>query len=316
MLHNANQPTVDIFAATIAAAAASFPLVGRGNKFAVDMAAVDAMRQMLIGADFGGVVVIGEGEKDSAPMLFNGEVIGQGQPIEWDIAVDPIDGTALAAAGIEGAVTVMAASRRGTMLDCSEVFYMKKLITGPAGHGVVDIDRSVAANVASLAAELGKDASELRVAVIDKPRNEDVIAQVQAAGAQWVQFAEGDVAMGVAAATEDSGIDMLLGVGGAPEGVATACAVRVLGGFMQARLAPQDVDQIERAMAAGYDLERKFEVEELVGGEDLVFVLTGITDGLLTRGIRAEGDGLVLQTLVLDSELVQPHVLEVEVARP
>jgi fructose-1,6-bisphosphatase II len=210
----------------------------------------------------------------------------------------------------------MAASRRGTMFDCSEVFYMKKLITGPAGHGVVDIDRSVAANVASLAAALGKDVGDLRVAVIDKPRNEDVIAEVQSAGAQWVQFAEGDVAMGVAAATADSGIDMLLGVGGAPEGVATAVAVRVLGGFMQARLAPQTVDEIERAMAAGYDLERKFAAQELVGGEDLVFVLTGITDGLLTRGIQVDGDSLVLQTLVLDSELGEPHVLEVEVSKP
>lgn len=315
MLHHANQPTVDIFSATIAAAAGCYPLVGKGNKHAVDAAAVEAMRHMLVGAEFGGIVVIGEGEKDDAPMLYNGELIGQGQPIEWDIAVDPVDGTALAASGAEGAVSVMAAAERGAMLDCSQVYYMKKIITGPAGWGVVDIDASPTQNIHALAAALGKDVSEVRVAVIDKPRNQDVIAEVQAAGAEWLQFAEGDVAMGVAAATSESGVDMLLGVGGAPEGVATACAVRVLGGFMQARLAPQTVDQLEQAMVAGYELDRKYALTDLVGGENWVFVLTGITDGLLTRGIVPDGDGLVLQTLVLDSKLGEPQLIEVEVGR-
>ena len=315
MLHHANKPTVDIFSATIAAAAGCYPLVGKGNKHAVDAAAVEAMRHMLVGAEFGGQVVIGEGEKDDAPMLYNGELIGQGQPIEWDIAVDPVDGTALAAGGAEGAVSVMAAADRGAMLDCSQVYYMKKIITGPAGWGVVDLDASPTQNIHALAAALDKDVSEIRVAVIDKPRNQDVIAEVQAAGAEWLQFAEGDVAMGVAAATEESGVHMLLGVGGAPEGVATACAVRILGGFMQARLAPQTVDQLEQAMVAGYDLERKYGLTDLVGGENWIFVLTGITDGLLTRGIVPDGDGLILQTLVLDSKLGEPQLIEVEVSR-
>ena len=315
MLHHANGPTVDIFSATVAAAAGCFPLVGKGNKKAVDAAAVEAMRHMLVGAEFGGVVVIGEGEKDDAAMLFNGELIGQGQPIEWDIAVDPVDGTALAASGDEGAVSVMAAAERGQMLDCSEVYYMKKIITGPAGWGVVDIDASPTQNIHALAAALGRDVSEIRVAVIDKPRNADVIAEVLATGAEWLQFAEGDVAMGVAAATDVSGVDMLLGVGGAPEGVATACAVRILGGFMQGRLAPQDVDQLERAMAAGYDLEKKYSLTDLVGGENWIFVLTGITDGLLTKGIEVEGDGLIVQSLVLDSKLGEPQVIDVEVTR-
>ena len=315
MLHHANKPTVDIFSATIAAAAGCYPLVGKGNKHAVDAAAVEAMRHMLVGAEFGGQVVIGEGEKDDAPMLYNGELIGQGQPIEWDIAVDPVDGTALAASGAEGAVSVMAAADRGAMLDCSQVYYMKKIITGPAGWGVVDLDASPTQNIHALASALDKDVSEIRVAVIDKPRNQDVIAEVQATGAEWLQFAEGDVAMGVAAATEESGVHMLLGVGGAPEGVATACAVRILGGFMQARLAPQTVDQLEQAMVAGYDLERKFGLTDLVGGENWIFVLTGITDGLLTRGIVPDGDGLILQTLVLDSKLGEPQLIEVEVSR-
>ena len=315
MLHHANKPTVDIFSATIAAAAGCYPLVGKGNKHAVDAAAVEAMRHMLVGAEFGGQVVIGEGEKDDAPMLYNGELIGQGQPIEWDIAVDPVDGTALAATGAEGAVSVMAAADRGAMLDCNQVYYMKKIITGPAGWGVVDLDASPTQNIHALAAALDLDVSELRVAVIDKPRNQDVIAEVQATGAEWLQFAEGDVAMGVAAATEESGVHMLLGVGGAPEGVATACAVRILGGFMQARLAPQTVDQLEQAMVAGYDLDRKFGLTDLVCGENWIFVLTGITDGLLTRGIVPDGDGLILQTLVLDSKLGEPQLIEVEVSR-
>ena len=315
MLHHANGPTVDIFSATVAAAAGCFPLVGKGNKKPVDAAAVEAMRHMLIGAEFGGVVVIGEGEKDDAAMLYNGELIGQGQPIEWDIAVDPVDGTALAASGDEGAVSVMAAAERGQLLDCSAVYYMKKIITGPAGWGVVDIDASPTQNIHALAAALDRDVSEIRVAVIDKPRNADVIAEVLATGAEWLQFAEGDVAMGVAAATDVSGVDMLLGVGGAPEGVATACAVRILGGFMQGRLAPQDVDQLERAMAAGYDLEKKYALTDLVGGENWIFVLTGITDGLLTKGIEVEGDGLIVQSLVLDSKLGEPQVIDVEVTR-
>ena len=315
MLHHANGPTVDIFSATVAAAAGCFPLGGKGNKKAVDAAAVEAMRHMLIGAEFGGVVVIGEGEKDDAAMLYNGELIGQGQPIEWDIAVDPVDGTALAASGDEGAVSVMAAAERGQLLDCSAVYYMKKIITGPAGWGVVDIDASPTQNIHALAAALDRDVSEIRVAVIDKPRNADVIAEVLATGAEWLQFAEGDVAMGVAAATDVSGVDMLLGVGGAPEGVATACAVRILGGFMQGRLAPQDVDQLERAMAAGYDLEKKYALTDLVGGENWIFVLTGITDGLLTKGIEVEGDGLIVQSLVLDSKLGEPQVIDVEVTR-
>ncbi len=314
-LHNANGPAIDILAATVAATAACWVHVGKGDKLKVDRVAVDAMRQSLVGADFGGIVVIGEGEKDDAPMLFNGELIGQDQAIEWDIAVDPVDGTALAAAGVDGAVAVMAAARRGAMLESSEVYYMKKIIAGPAGRGVLDIDASAAVNIEALAAALDKPVTDLRVAVINKARNFELIAQVEACGATWVRFDEGDIAMAVAAATAGSGVDLLLGVGGSPEGVVAAVAVQVLGGFMQARFAPQTPDQIERALLANYDLEQKFELNDLVSGDSFVFVLTGITDGVLTRGVREFDEHLEIQSFILDSKLGEALIAEMNVPR-
>ena len=313
-LTNANQPTADILAATVAAATAAWPHVGSGNKFAVDAAAVDAMRASLTTAGFAGRVIIGEGEKDEAPMLFNGELVGHPDvvavSVDWDIAVDPVDGTRLAAEGVPGAVAVMAAAESGSMLESSEVYMMKKIVAGPAGRGVLDIDATPAENIAALAAALGKSVSDIRVAVINKARNFELIAQVQEAGAQWVRFDEGDIAMAVAAATPGSGVDMLLGLGGSPEGVVAAVAVQILGGFMQTRFAPQDTDQIARALTAGYDLEAKFELDDLVSGERFVFVLTGITDGVLARGIRDQDGSLELQTFILDSALAEPMVIE------
>jgi fructose-1,6-bisphosphatase II len=313
-LTNANQPTADILAATVAAAAAAWQHVGSGDKLAVDGAAVDAMRSSLSAARFGGIVVIGEGEKDEAPMLFNGEHIGHPEvlavSVDWDIAVDPVDGTRLAAEGVDGAVAVMAAAERGSMLESSEVYMMKKIVSGAAARGVLDLDASPAENIRALALALGKPVSDLRVAVIDKARNFELIAQVQEAGAQWVRFDEGDIAMAVAAATPNSGVDMMLGLGGSPEGVVAAVAVQILGGFMQTRFAPQNSDQISRALAAGYDLEAKFELDDLVSGERFVFVLTGITDGVLARGIRELDSALELQTFVLDSSLGEPVIVD------
>jgi fructose-1,6-bisphosphatase II len=313
-LTNANQPTADILAATVAAAAAAWPHVGAGDKIAVDGAAVDAMRASLNGAGFAGIVVIGEGEKDEAPMLFNGEVVGHpdvvARSVDWDIAVDPVDGTRLAAEGVEGAVAVMAAAERGSMLESSEVYMMKKIVSGPAGRGVLDIDASPAENIVALAEALRKPVDQMRVAVINKARNFELIAQVQEAGAEWVRFDEGDIAMAVAAATPGSGVDMMLGLGGSPEGVVAAVAVQILGGFMQTRFAPANADQIARALAAGYDLEAKFELDHLVSGERFVFVLTGITDGVLARGVRQIGSALELQTFVLDSSLDGPVLIE------
>ena len=312
-LNDVGQPTLDMFAAAVAAAAGAWPLVGSGDKFGVDEAAVNAMRSSLKTAEFGGIVIIGEGEKDEAPMLFNGELVGAGMRPEWDIAVDPIDGTALAAEGVEGAVSVIAAAERGKMLDCKDVYYMKKLVTDAAGIGVCDIDMSPTENIIALAAAKEIAVTDLRVAVINKARNKDVIAEVEASGATWVSFDEGDVAMAVAAATGDSGIDMLIGVGGCPEGIVTACAVQILGGHMQGRLAPSSPDELERALDAGYDLEKKLELNDLVWGERFIFVLTGVTDGLLVRGIREGDDGLEVQTFLLDSDLDEGHILDVRV---
>ncbi len=312
-LNDVGQPTLDMFAAAVAAAAGAWPLVGSGDKLGVDEAAVNAMRSSLKTADFGGIVVIGEGEKDEAPMLFNGELVGAGMRPEWDIAVDPIDGTALAAEGVEGAVSVIAAAERGKMLDCKDVYYMKKLVTDAAGIGVCDIDMTPTENIIALAAAKEIAVTDLRVAVINKERNRDVIAEVEASGATWVSFDEGDVAMAVAAATGDSGIDMLIGVGGCPEGIVTACAVQILGGHMQGRLAPSNPDELERALDAGYDLEKKLELNDMVWGERFIFVLTGVTDGLLVRGIREGDDGLEVQTFLLDSDLDEGHILDVRV---
>lgn len=312
-LTNAHQSTRDILAATVAAAAAAWPHVGSGDKLAVDGAAVDAMRASLSSAQFGGVVIIGEGEKDEAPMLFNGEVVGHPDvvalSIDWDIAVDPVDGTRLAAEGIPGAVAVMAAAERGAMLESSEVYMMKKIVSGPAGRGMLDIDATPAENIAALAEVLGKPVHEVRVAVINKARNFELIAQVQDTGAEWVRFDEGDIAMAVAAATPGSGVDLLLGVGGSPEGVVAAVAVQVLGGFMQTRFAPQDSEQIARGLAAGYDLEAKFELDDLVSGDRFVFVLTGITDGVLARGVLQSEAGFEMETFILDSALPEPVVI-------
>ncbi len=315
-LTNANQPTADIVAATTAAAAAAWPWVGLGDKIAVDRAAVDAMRASLSSANFGGKVIIGEGEKDEAPMLFNGELVGHARHIQaedgigWDIAVDPVDGTRLAAEGLAGAVAVLAAAESGGMLESSEVYVMNKIVSGPAGRGVLDLDATVAANVSALAVALGKPVDEVRVAVINKARNFEIIAQVQATGAHWVRFDEGDIAMAVAAAKAGSGVDLLLGMGGSPEAVVAAVAVQILGGFMQTRFAPQNADQISRGLAAGYDLEAKFELNDLASGDRFVFVLTGITDGILARGVRPTESGLELNTFVLDSALPEPVVLQ------
>lgn len=314
-LHNALLPTRDIIAATVAAAAGCWHLVGSQDKLAVDGAAVDAMRDSLRGANFGGVVVIGEGEKDEAPMLFNGERIGAGQAFDWDIAVDPIDGTALAAKNIPGAVSVMAAARRGTMLEAAEVYFMQKIVTGAPGRGLVDLDAPLSQNLEALASALNKDMSELGVAIINKPRNFELIQEVHRLGAKWIRFDEGDIAMAVAAATPDTGVDILVGLGGSPEGVLTACAIQVLGGFMQTRFAPQDADQIARALAAGYDLEKKFELHDLVTGDDYVFVLTGVTDGLLASGVKELDDEFELESYVLDSRLGEAKLLQVRVPR-
>lgn len=311
-LEDAERPTLDLLAATLAAVSNCWPFVGENDKNKLDQAAVDAMRYSLNLADFCGVVVIGEGEKDDAPMLFNGERLGQGDVEEWDIAVDPVDGTRLAALGVPGAVSVIAVSPRGTMLDCHAVYYMKKIVSGPAGVGLLDIDYSTEKNIRLLAQATGREVSEISVAVIDKPRNAQVIKEVQATGARWVKFEEGDIANAIAAALPDTGIDLLLGVGGAPEGVVTACAIRGVNGFMQGVLAPQTPDEIERAMMSGLELSKKLELTDLVSGDRQVFVMTGITEAPLLHGVRIEDGKEIIQSLIIDS--AYPEIRRVDLS--
>jgi fructose-1,6-bisphosphatase II len=261
--------------ATEAAAAASREWLGAGDKMAADAAAVAALRAILADAPFDGVVVIGEGEKDEAPMLANGERLGGGGAL-CDVAVDPLDGTRLVAEGMPGSVSVIALAPRGTMFDPVDTFYMDKLICAAAGGGVVDIRRPVAENLVALAAALAIPVAELVVSVLDKPRHVALRAEIAAAGARVRPVAEGDVASAVAAASSGSGIHLVLGIGGTPEGIIAACAVRALGGFMQGRLAPQSADQLAAAIAAGHALDRVLELDDLVASDDVLFVSTEI----------------------------------------
>ena len=261
--------------ATDAAAVASRGWAGRHDKDAADGAAVAAMRAELADAPFDGTVVIGEGEKDAAPMLANGERLGSGG-VSYDIAVDPLDGTRLVAEGLPGSVAVIALAPRGALFDPVDVFYMDKLICAGGGRGVVDIRRPVAENLAAFAAATGRSVVDLVVVVLDKPRHGGLIADIRAAGATARLIREGDVAAAVNAASVDGDVDFVLGTGGTPEGVIAACAVRALGGFMQGRLAPQSPEQRDAALAAGHDLNRILELDDLVDSEDVLFVMTAL----------------------------------------
>jgi fructose-1,6-bisphosphatase II len=262
-----------LVAATDAAAAASRRWFGRNNKNAADQAAVAAMRAELAVAPFDGTVVIGEGEKDAAPMLANGERLGTGGRA-YDIAVDPLDGTRLVAEGLPGSIAVIALAPRGTMFDPVDVFYMDKLICSDPGRGVVDIRMPVADNLAAFADATGRPQADLVVIVLDKPRHIQLISDIRATGATVRLVGEGDVSCAVSAASGE--VDLVLGIGGTPEGVVAACVVRALGGFMQGRLAPQSPAQIENALRAGHDLERVLELDDLVNSEDVLFVMTQV----------------------------------------
>lgn len=315
-MRSTDSPTRELIEAAIVASRAAFRHVGSENKFAVDRAAVDAMRASLNAQKQGFRVVIGEGAKDEAPMLFNGEILGVSGSIDWDIAVDPIDGTRLAAYRLDGAVSVIGASEPGEMMNCPDVFYMKKLVCGPEGVGLLDIDYSATQNIQNLADALQKPISELSVAVIDKPVNAELIEEVKASGAHWYRFEEGDIAMAVAAATPGSGVDLLLGVGGNPEGVLAACAVRILGGFMQGVLAPRSIEEIEAALNSGFQLDKKFALSELVGGTRQIFVMAGVTDGILVEGIKVFSETeLDVQLFVLDTDIEGGRLFTIRINR-
>ncbi|QEE62674.1 class II fructose-bisphosphatase [Salinibacterium sp. dk2585] len=290
---------MELVRATEAAAIRAYPWIGRGDKLGADGAAVDAMRKFLGTVDFEGTVVIGEGEKDEAPMLFNGEVVGNGNGPACDIAVDPIDGTSLTAAGRQNAISMIAVSDRGTMLDASSVFYMEKIVTGAAGIGVVDIRKPMGENVRALAKALGKDVGSLRVAVLDRPRHAELIDEIRAAGAGTRLMLDGDVAGGINAARYESRIDMCVGIGGSPEGVATAAAIKALGGFIQGRLAPTTDEERQRGIDAGLKFDYVYEADELVRGDNTFFVATGVTNGELVSGVQRKGPIIRTESVVL-----------------
>jgi fructose-1,6-bisphosphatase II len=284
--------------------------VGRGDKEGGDQAAVDAMRYSIGSVAMQGVVVIGEGEKDEAPMLYNGEEVGDGTGPAYDIAVDPVDGTTLLAKGIPNAIAVMAASDRGSMYDPHAVFYMEKLVTGPAAAGSVDIDAPVAHNVSAVAKALGGKPTDVTVCVLDRPRHVELINQIRATGARTRLISDGDVAGSIAAAREGSGIDLLLGSGGTPEGIITACAMKAMGGTIQAKLAPKDEAEMRKALEAGHELGKVLHTDDLVRGDNTFFVATGITDGYLLRGVRYTASGASTQSIVMRSKSGTTRVVE------
>ena len=277
---------LELVRVTEAAAMAAGRWVGRGDKNGADGAAVNAMRTLIGTVGMNGVVVIGEGEKDNAPMLYNGEQVGAGDGPECDVAVDPVDGTTLVAKGMNNGIAVMAVSARNSMYDPSAVFYMEKLVVGPEAAEVVDIRLPVAENIRRVAKAKGSTVDDVTVVVLDRPRHEELAQQIRATGARIKFITDGDVAGAVEAARPDTGLDMLLGIGGTPEGIIAACAMKCLGGLIQGRLWPRDDEERQKAIDAGHDLGRVLSTDDLVSGDDCFFVATGITDGELLRGVR------------------------------
>src|ERR1700710_765060 len=266
---------LELVRVTEAAALAAARWVGRGDKDGADGVAVDAMRTIISTVQMRGVVVIGEGEKDNAPMLFNGEQVGDGTGPECDVAVDPIDGTTLAAKGMSNAIAVMAVAPRGSMYDPSAVFYMEKLVTGPEAADVVDLRHPVAENIHQVAKAKGTSPSDVTVVLLDRPRHAALAEEIRAAGARIKFIVDGDVAGAISAARADTGIDLLLGGGGTPEGIIAACAMKCLDGVIQGRLWPTDDEEKQRAIDAGHDLERVLYTADLVSGDDCFVVGTG-----------------------------------------
>jgi fructose-1,6-bisphosphatase II len=292
---------MDLARVTEAAALAAGRWVGRGDKEAADQAAVDAMRLVLNTVPMDGVVVIGEGEKDEAPMLFNGEEIGFGGPAT-DIAVDPIDGTTLTSLGRNHAVSVIALSQRGRMFDPGPCVYMEKIAVGPEAGDLIDLDAPVRANLEAVAKARGEQVKDVTAVILDRDRHADLIRDCREAGARIRLIPDGDVMGALATGWPDSGYDILFGIGGTPEGVIAACALTALGGAIHGRLYARDDEERRAALDAGYDLERTLTTEDLVGGDDVFFSATGITDGDLLRGVRYRGDGATTETLVMRSK--------------
>lgn len=293
---------MELVRVTEAAAMAAGRWVGRGDKNGADGAAVRAMRTLVHTVSMNGVVVIGEGEKDEAPMLFNGERVGDGTGAEVDIAVDPIDGTTLTANGMTNAIAVLAAAERGSMFDPSAVFYMDKLVTGPEAADFVDINAPVSVNIRRIAKAKRRTPEDVTVVILDRPRHKGLIKEVRETGARIKLISDGDVAGSILALRDGTGVDMLLGIGGTPEGIISACAVKCLGGTIQGKLWPKDDEERQRAVDAGHDLDRVLTTDDLVSGDNVFFVATGITDGELLRGVRYRSETATTDSIVMRSK--------------
>ncbi|KWX04991.1 fructose 1,6-bisphosphatase [Carbonactinospora thermoautotrophica] len=293
---------LELVRVTEAAAMAAGRWVGRGDKDGADRAAVNAMRQLINSVSMNGVVVIGEGEKDQAPMLYNGELVGDGNGPECDVAVDPIDGTTLTAKGMNNAISVLAVAERGTMYDPSAVFYMEKLATGPEAADVVDITAPVGENVRRVARAKGCAPDDVTVVILDRPRHERIVQEVRQTGARIKFISDGDVAGAIMAARPNTGVDLMLGIGGTPEGIIAACALKCLGGVLQGRLWPRDEEERQKALDAGHDLDAVLTTDDLVRSDNVFFVATGVTDGELLHGVRYRAGGAVTDSLVMRSK--------------
>lgn len=293
---------LDLVRVTEAAAMAAGRWVGRGDKEGGDGAAVDAMRSLINSIPMQGTVVIGEGEKDQAPMLYNGERVGDGTGPAVDVAVDPIDGTTLMSKGMPNALAVLAVAERGAMFDPSAVFYMEKLAVGPDAADVVDITAGVPENLRRIAKVKRASVSEITVCILDRPRHRELVEQVRSAGARIRFISDGDIAGAISAAREQSDVDVLMGIGGTPEGIVAACALKCMGGAMHARLWPKDDAEREQVAAAGHSPDQVLTTDDLVRGDNSFFVATGITSGDLLRGVRYRAGGAYTQSIVMRSK--------------
>ena len=292
----------DLAHVTETAAMAAARWQGRGDKEGVDRAAVDAMRAILASVDIDGVVVIGEGEKDEAPMLFNGEVVGNGTGPKVDIAVDPIDGTTLSAQGMPGALAVIAMAERGSMYSPGSVVYMDKIAVGPLAAGTIDLDAPVEGNLHAVAEARGKDINDLTAIILDRPRNEKYIDAVRRVGGRIRLIRDGDISGAIATADEATGIDILLGVGGSPEAVIAAAALTCMGGEIQARLWPRDDSERQYALENGLDLDAVLTQRDLVRSDNVFFAATGVTTGEFLQGVEFFGDGARTHSVVMRSK--------------
>ena len=293
---------LELVRVTEAAALAASRWMGRGDKNGADGAAVDAMREVLNHVQMDGLVIIGEGEKDEAPMLFNGEKVGDGSQPQTDIAVDPIDGTTLTSLGRGNALAVISVSPRGTMFDPGPCVYMEKIAAGPDCRDAIDITRSPTENLEAIAAAKGESVRDITAVILDRDRHHDLINEVRAAGARIRLIPDGDVAGAISTAWPDSGADVLFGIGGTPEGVISAAALKCMGGVMQGRLWPRNESERQETIEKGYDLDAVLTIEDLVSGDSCFFAATGITDGELLKGVHYSGGKVHTQSLVMRSK--------------